>query len=316
MAENTARWKAYRLVFRVKSPIHVGYRKYGNLMQTRPYVPARTILGAITSRLTRSIFVPTTDWKCYRLIGETLNEYTRFTYFYIATEGNSDFEIHFPWRNPEEFYHRFIGSHVSTSLQSSIKAAEEGSLHETEFISPRSINDNRQVYLLGYVFVKCCTKSHTISEFINNVAKKWKISHDISNILKRIETLLNCSGHLKSQIKTLTLGGERGYGWGRVDLVEFEEFNERKLFKEYPYSAESDAPTLTVPKGSHVPAHVLANTELPLNGPLEPLIRREWRRFAGSDVVFDGVAYSPGARVEEDLPLTIMPLGYCEPSQS
>ncbi len=318
--EKMTTWKLYRVVFKIRSPIHVGYRKYRNLMQTRPYVPARTILGALTSNLTRTIFGPTTDGRLYRVVGETLNEYTRFTYLYPALKENSDFKAHFPWEKPEEFYHRFIGSYVSTSLQSGVKAAEEGSLHEAEFISPKTMDDNKQVYLLGYVFTRACDGTCDVAKFVKEAAVRIMESqealqsyHDAPNrISDHMRTLLNDPQQLKEHLSTVALGGERGYGWGRVECVELEEYKGEKLYDKYPYDPKGEGPILKLSKGSHLPAHTMASSQIPVEGPVEPLVRREWGESAGSRVVFDGVAYEPGAKVSEDveLRLKIGELGY------
>ncbi|NPB03148.1 MAG: hypothetical protein GXO39_01870 [Thermotogae bacterium] len=316
-------WKLYRVVFKIRSPIHVGYRKYRNLMQTRPYVPARTILGALTSNLTRTIFGPTTDGRLYRVVGETLNEYTRFTYLYPAlkeNKENSGFKAHFPWEKPEEFYHRFIGSYVSTSLQSGVKAAEEGSLHEAEFISPKTMDDNKQVYLLGYVFTRACDGTCDVAKFVKEAAVRIMESqealqsyHDAPNrISDHMRTLLNDPQQLKEHLSTVALGGERGYGWGKVECVALEEYKGEKLYDKYPYDLEGKGPTLTVPEKSHLPAHAIASPKLPVEGPVEPLVRREWKGSVGSSVVFDGVAYEPGGKVLERLRFKIKTLGYLD----
>ena len=72
-------WQAYRLVFRLESPLHVGWRKIGNLMQTRYYVPGRVFLGAVTTNLAR--WLGETN---YRQTGEWVRENLRFGYFYPA----------------------------------------------------------------------------------------------------------------------------------------------------------------------------------------------------------------------------------------
>ena len=66
-------------------------------------------------------------------------------------------------------------------------AAEESSLHETEFIAPQT-RDGDPVYLLGYVFVQ-----------------------------------EGCKLLGENALDKLQFGGERGYGWGRVKLVGHAE---------------------------------------------------------------------------------------------
>jgi hypothetical protein len=46
-------WIGYRVVFRLRSPLHIGWRKAGNVQVTRPYLTGRSFWGALTERLVR-----------------------------------------------------------------------------------------------------------------------------------------------------------------------------------------------------------------------------------------------------------------------
>jgi len=63
-------------------------------------------------------------------------------------------------------------------------AAAERMLYEVEFLSPRTLDTGESVFLKGYVFER------------DGCSLKWK-----------------------STLKRLQLGGERGYGWGSVELA-------------------------------------------------------------------------------------------------
>ena len=77
-------WTAYQVSFRLLSPLHIGWRKLGNLQQTRPYVPGRSLWGALTARLTRELV------GCnYRCIGAKVDKELAFTYFYPSIQHNS-----------------------------------------------------------------------------------------------------------------------------------------------------------------------------------------------------------------------------------
>jgi hypothetical protein len=54
-------WTAYRVVFRVKTPLHIGDAKMGNVHYTRPYVTGRAIWGALTERVTRDVAARTSQ---------------------------------------------------------------------------------------------------------------------------------------------------------------------------------------------------------------------------------------------------------------
>jgi hypothetical protein len=43
----------YHLVLRLRSPLHIGWNKTGNVQRTRSYVTGRNLWGALTMRLTR-----------------------------------------------------------------------------------------------------------------------------------------------------------------------------------------------------------------------------------------------------------------------
>lgn len=137
------KWKPYLVTLRLLSPMHIGWRKIGNLQQTRPYVSGRNVWGALTSRLVRD-----QGDSNYEAVGRAVDEELRFTYFYpsISPEKIETW----PWRNSLDFYSwNYLKSYVSTALND--KTAEDSALHETEFISPRS-RRGYPVYLVGYLF--------------------------------------------------------------------------------------------------------------------------------------------------------------------
>ena len=62
-------WRAFEVVLRLRSPMHIGCGKVGNLQRTRPYVTGRVLWGALTMRLTRDAAQgrgPATDSREYR----------------------------------------------------------------------------------------------------------------------------------------------------------------------------------------------------------------------------------------------------------
>ena len=56
-----------------------------------------------------------------------------------------------------EFQHRYLDSHVTTALDASTTSAQEGSLHEVEYICPYPLDGqeaaSRRVRLRGWVFL-------------------------------------------------------------------------------------------------------------------------------------------------------------------
>ncbi len=194
-------WQKYRLVFRLLTPLHIGYRTAGNLMQTRGYVPGRVLWAALTARLTRDEDKGA-DGQRYIEIGQQVQEHFRFTYLYPATQNVNGFETHYPW--DDDFDYLFLNSYASTALNYSSQSAEETMLHETEFISPHT-RTGQAVYLVG------------------NLYTKTDLPTPLDNWLKALEKI--------------QLGAERGYGWGRVGKVscdsQCERFNDEPVAELY-----------------------------------------------------------------------------------
>jgi hypothetical protein len=276
-------WTAYRVGFRLLSPVHVGWRKLGNLQQTRPYLTGRSFWGALTARLTRE-FVSQPSGKDYERIGEHVDKQLAFTYFYPSTLSDPDEIRLWPW--PEEqwdvFAWTFLGSYASTALENG-RSAEAGSLHETEFIAPYVRNDIPDkepvpVYLVGYIFEKDIPTSDE-----DDVLSNWK------KVLGKLQ-----------------FGGERSYGWGRIHSVESREgFNEGKCFG-YQVIDAGDHIQLKALETSRLLAHTIFNdTDIgnDLSGrgvPLEPFFGRETKSSVGFGTSFTKqveICWIPGGKV-------------------
>ncbi len=277
-------WTAHRVTWRLLAPMHIGWRKLGNLQQTRPYVTGRNLWGALTARLTREL-----GSGDYKGVGEQVDEYITFTYFYPSvhkdkvglwpwpkpkSENTSQNEIEDQW---EKFAWQFLGSYASTALQDG-RSAEANSLHETEFIAPYTrdkqpdTGDGQPVYLVGYIFEK------------DGCQLDWK------NALDKIQ-----------------LGGERSYGWGRI-LLEHEPFRDNTCFG-YTLEYKGRYPQITIPKktrGRTIPndGALLAHTYAKglnnvSNGIIEPLVGRETSSVAdfGKNHSQAQICWTPGSTI-------------------
>jgi hypothetical protein len=276
-------WKAYPLIFRLKSPLHIGWRKVGNLHQTRPYVPGKVIWAALTVRCARAGFnelVAMPGANTYEKAGNWLKKNFGFSYLFPSLKPDLNgalyprFEkerlIYGSYQLSEhEFQYLLLDSYASTALDYARFAAEDGSLHETEFIRPRTrrlrgtsiskLIDNKleyeeigaPVYLVGYVFAK-------------------------NNLINEIKSLLQ---HVR-------FGAERRYGWGRVELFgDLNEINDNAmLFGQWLVDKNSEeAIQIRAEQGSFLPAHAIASSNqakrLPVDGQLagqvETLVGRE-----------------------------------------
>lgn len=263
-------WQKYELVFRLQSPLHIGYRKVGNLMQTRGYVPGKNLWAALTARLTRD-YDNGAEGQRYVDIGQEVNQSFRFGYLYPAlskdplreVQSVDDLAIHYPWED-KLFDYRFLSSYASTALNHDRQAAEEGLLHEAEFVRPwaRPLPGDDQpppVYLAG-----CLYAQDKLGEKLTG----WPLA------LARVQ-----------------LGGEQGYGWGRLGLVLCNKQDE-------PFTTEPRVGT----HDGHITAHLKAENAANVQGPIEPLVgwerdndkksRTRWRLTPEVKV-----CYAPGAVV-------------------
>jgi len=211
-----------------------------------------------------------------------------YTYFYPATKSGTGYQIAWPWPDEARFQRRFLSSFSGTALTYPEQAAAAGMLHEVEFISPNALDTGEPVYLLGYVFEK---------EDANESDKlKWR-----------------------EACERLQFGGERGYGWGDVELIEAAGAPSDDLFDgAVAFDGRDDLPRLRLSASTQTQGRLLAHalpTNLPAQGEMEPLVGRAWRSrnlrhcYAGQHVEFSGVCFAPGATVGRPLDFVIEKFG-------
>lgn len=138
-------WRCTRVALRLLSPMHIGWRAFGNVKSTRAYLPGRAFWGGLTARLTR-------DFPAlgnYEVVGHKVQTELAFSYLYpsLSEEKVTDWPFGDNWW---EFSSRFLGSYASTALADG-RSKEDGSLHETEYLRP-TVDGGAPVHLLGYVF--------------------------------------------------------------------------------------------------------------------------------------------------------------------
>jgi len=272
-------WTAYKIVFRLLSPMHIGWIKQGNVQRTRPYVTGKALWGALTARLTRDFPHLGGD---YETVGKRVSDELAFSYFYPAVGKTVDL---WPWgERADEFAWRYLGSYASTALNYGRNTAEEGSLHETEFIAPHT-RDGRPVYLVGYIFAhQGCTLP-------------WQ------KVLSRLQ-----------------LGGERTYGWGRVGLHKLLDNGQEFFNSDLALDLNGKRPVVTVSADKELLAHALAaefqgRRPVPeISGPIEPLLGRETtnpQRFGG-DLPPARICWQPGGTLTASAKIIIGEYGIWE----
>ena len=288
-------WTAYQVILRLHSPMHIGgYAQIGYLRRTRPYVTGRVLRGALVSRVGRNNpGLHSQDPRDpYRRVSKTFAQYLTFTYFYPALKNGDDYQVQFHWENEAGFRHRFLSSYTATALDYPQQTAAEGLLHEIEFISPRTLDEGKKVYLMGYIFV--------------NEERLKREKYDWPGAFRRLQ-----------------LGGERGYGWGDVRLESIVPVdNGQRLFdQEITFTLDTHRPRLTLARGQRLLAHSPAPNPI-LHGKVEPVVGREWRadnkkdphrRHIGQHLAFNNLYFVPGSHLHENTEFAIGEGGYWQP---
>ncbi len=279
-------WQTYQVVFRLRTLAHIGWGKVGNLQRTRPYLTGRVFWGALTMRLTRdaaSDSGPSPGPQAYQRMGEDVHQSLAYTYFYPATASHSTYHIAWPWNNPSHFRRRFLSSYSSTALAYPQQSAATGLLHEVEFLSPHTLDDGKAVFLVGYVFEKD-----------------------------------NCSLQWQAACQRLQVGGERSYGWGDLQLMSCERFNDELFEGQARINTQGERPVISLQAAQNPACYLLAHTtakDAVASGDIEPLVGREWRannddksnpkNYIGQHVANSGVCFVPGSTVEQDASFVI-----------
>jgi hypothetical protein len=266
-------WNFYKVTLEAKSPIHIGYgAKLGTVAKTRYYILAKHMWAALTNVLAQK------HSENYKTVGDALKMHTRFSYFYIKHNDNlyapkyvSSEGLKFGVLSVEEFEQKFISSFGSTAMEKKQKSAEDGSLHEIEFIKHTVLN--KLVLFEGYLF--------SDSKQIQMGSKVLDVQQ-----LTGLE---------------IQVGGERTYGFGKVKIKELSEAKD--LFEHFDAELSYE-PTLKPKKNTfYTYAHVLTEktTDLIKNvsGDLEPLVGREWCREkgAGRYITHAQICYVPGTQI-------------------
>ena len=276
------KWTARKLVYKAKSPIHVGCYTLGYIKLTRPYITGKAMWGAATANLTRAFGKEGTD--DYRLFGDVLKKDIIFSYFYPALDETAPLLPYYTKNGikygkekmtEDKFNNLFIGSSFQTAILPSSNSAEDETLHESEFIKPRiKNNDVEDVLFVGYVFMK------------NTAAKEG-------------QPIIWTDGgiNLKDAIKTIFIGGDIKYGWGKLELepndIEVDEIFGHKFYDDNDSSG--NLPIIEIKDDEPIPAHLaISKGNEKLKGDIEPFVGREWEGSPKSRNSGAGQKISPG----------------------
>ena len=319
MSAQSNGWTHYRLVFRLESPLHIGWRKTGNLMQTRRYVPGKILWGALTARLVQ-MAGQGHNADAYRQVGEALQHCFRFGYLWPAQaqkdagQWHPPRAPHFPWQEAtlEAWDYLYLNGTARTALEAREHVASEGMLHQIEYIAPYT-REGAPVYLVGDLWVKgdleACVSTEIEDPSLSEGVQRWK-----------------------EALSALQLGGERGYGWGKVRLFSCDEVKAPKIswgegweWRETAHNGDVEILITTDAKEPvKIPTHALAadfsdgeRTERAfsdLSGPVEPWVGWE-RTDRGYRVSTARIVYMPDAKVPPGFQGVLHPWGYLYASE-
>jgi len=303
-------WQKIDVVFDVKSPLHIGYlpSKGSVISHTRYFIPGKNFWGAITKKVTESIYQKP-NARHYQIIGKEIKDNFRFSYFYIFYNNKILNPI---YRSNGLFYglngiisktkfeHIFIGSQISTAIDSKTKISFDKSLHELEYIKNTYRNENSCLHttqIIGSIWIKHnCQIANDVNLIIN--------SNDDPGIFLN-DTDINL-------IDQLTIGGEQNYGFG---LVKIKSLLYDKL--KIDYKTNSTNVKILVKPINPLTYHLKYEENLSFKGELEIISGREYqydsdnaskditnsfKRNPGKRIVIPEYYYSPGTKIECNQP--------------
>lgn len=278
-------WTMYKLTYELRSALHIGYHKVGNVQRTRYYIPARNLWGAVTEGLTRRGFALDVLKKerpnDYQAVGDWVKKHCAFDYWFIEENGQmlspyyKNDELKYGPYTVADFERRYLNAHVTTALAPTTTSAEEGSLHEIEFIAPYAL-DSTRTYIGGHIF----------------------LDEEARGPLGNVEAWRTWLGNLR-------VGGERRYGFGQLRLAVFE------VAKEGGWKLDEARPCLKIRKNESLIAHTLIEG-VKARGNIEPLIGRETHATNnfGNSITPAKICWAPGSLISEDIILQIDKEGY------
>jgi len=299
-------WQVYEWKFRLKSPLHIGFHKIMHFFKTRPYVPGKLLWGALTAKLT-----PMLGINDYQKVGEFLKKIIRFGYLYPYVEEKlyipqyTEEGLKFGSLNQNDFEKKFISSMASAAIEAESLTAEEGMLHEVEFISPYTIDDGKPVYLPVYL-----KGLLWLREFAENGIRLSRSNDEL--IIIHNEASFNFKGHLANRFQ---IGGERKYGFGLVELKELDEISINE-FKGWSgkWNEKDKEVYISLNSNDSVWSHILHSNNLNIKGNIEPLVGRDWEatKGAGRKLTSYGLFWHPGSILCEDRTFKITEFGLWE----
>lgn len=288
-------WVRFPICLELLSPMHIGFLPNGAgtvVAPTRLYVPGKNLWAAITASLTERIFDSPRP-QDFADVGRALRDSAAFSYFYLS-DGERIFTPSYgsdelKWGNLQhsDFHAIFLDSRMSTRIGES-GAAEDGSLHEIEFIRHRIGSPStgaKSPLLCGVTWLR---------QESNVAGMSFEAEQGLP--------VLSGDKSKAPLLAGLILGGERNYGFGRVRPIRISESLAKQLGELWP--AE---PLATFPLTSPLLAHARYVPDLLFKGNVEIVASREYPQASGksyqspgADVSSAGHFFAPGTVIAED----------------
>ncbi|TEB12833.1 hypothetical protein [Pelotomaculum propionicicum] len=285
-------WQRLLLCFELQSPLHIGFlpnRPGTVLAPTRGYVPGKAVWGAVTAGLTPRLCKSPTA-RQFRQVGEEIKRQVFFSYFYLSDGEQIFIPAYTPnglkWDNYDDraFRAMFLESYVSTRIDDQAGIAADSSLHEIEFI--RDLTGYRgeavrRVLLIGAVWMICA-----------------------SGVLGHPLTI--CDGSILcgdiNIFEGLTIGGERNYGFGRIDRIEVPKKCRARAEEIWKSAPDQD---ILLDYEQPLIGHLPYRADCVFFGDIEVLAGREYRTTdtdapfinPGKHIFSEGAHFVPGTRV-------------------
>lgn len=284
-------WQAYHVTYRAQTPVALGAYRFGFIQRTRYYAPGWTLWGAITAQLTRAL-LPRATGDDYEEVGGFVAANLPTSYAYVLVEGQpawphyEEGQLRYGPLIAAEFEARFVASYGQTAVAPATLTAHTGTLHETEMLSARDHLNGTPVRWGFTLYLR----------------QPWQEPPSVRAAPTVKEVL--------AALESLTLGADRGYGFGRLVRVDTQGPAEAGD-GAWPLPLDwDDSHTLR----AHLPLEALSGEAV--CGRAEPISRRLWQNDPAAGSWGPGqrrkvhLLYAPGSRVEkEDWQPVVGPLG-------
>jgi hypothetical protein len=272
-----------------------------HFVKTRPYASGKLLWGALTSKLT-----PLLGIKNYYRVGNFLKKAMRFGYLYPYVNNHlflpryTEKGLMFDSLPQNGFEKKLVRSMTSAAIDLYTLSAEEGMLHEIEFVSPYTIDKGEPVFMKGLFWVKEFSENgFSMNRKNNSLLIKYNdvnidFTEDLANILQ--------------------IGGERRYGFGLIELSKetFCEIGNRRLDRfSGVWSENVEGVCLTFESNQPIWSHILHSDKICIKGNIEPLVGRDWdvKKGSGRRLNALGLFWSPGSIIKKKMTFKINEFG-------